>query len=109
MAHFFGKREALFSLMHTEQLRKSARKRNIRGQWRRRWNAMIDIIADFIRRGVEDGVYDDRFPARTAARLLVGMLRTGIRHRAEMPPGKDWPMAITELFERGIIRRESGK
>lgn len=108
MAHFFGRREALFSLMHTEQLRKSVQKKKMWGQWRARWKSMIDIIAGFIHRGVAEGVYDDRFPAEAAARLLVGMLRTGMRHKSEMPGGRNWPVAITELFERGIIARESG-
>jgi hypothetical protein len=37
------------------------------------------------------------------------MLRSGVRHEDEMPGGKNWPAAIVELLENGLLPRDNGE
>lgn len=103
---FFTERGGLFGLMWSEQLRGSKRKRKVWKQWRKRDEATVGIVADFIARGTEQGVYATELTPAAAARLLLGMVRTGLRHRQDMPAGKDWQLAIVDLFERGLLARD---
>jgi AcrR family transcriptional regulator len=106
LADFYRRREALFSLMHSEQLRRSNRKKAMWKQWCKRSGEIVAVIEGFITTGVEQGTYSGAFPPGAAARLLMGMLRTGVRHTDEMPGGKDWPLAVVELFEQGLVHTD---
>mgnify|MGYP006292897533 FL=1 len=103
LADFYRRREALFSLMHSEQIRRSNRKKAMWKEWCKRSEEIVSVIEGFIARGAENGTYRSSFPAHAAAKLLMGMLRTGVRNRDEMPGGKDWPLAVVELFEQGLV------
>ncbi len=104
MVEFYNRRHALFSLMWSEQLRGSEKRDVVRRKWRRKSDKIVDIFAGFIRTGVDRHCYRiGKFSPAAAARLLMGMLRTGMRHRNEMPGGKDWPVGIVEMFETGLL------
>jgi AcrR family transcriptional regulator len=105
---FYADRHALFSLMWSEQLRGSQHKRKLHNQWRGKSDRIVDVLAAFIEKGVQSGAYDlPGLSAAAAARLLMGMLRTGMRHRQQMPEGKDWAVAVVDLFERGLRVRDT--
>ena len=99
MATFFRKRRPLFGLMHSEALRGSMRKGKLRRRWRSRNEKIVEVVAGFIRQGMDQGLYCTALGAKAAAWMLMGMIRTGLRHRGEMPGGRDWPGAVAELFE----------
>jgi len=103
---FYADRHALFSLMWSEQLRGSSHKRKARSQWKSKSDKMVDVLAGFIERGVESGHYElEGMSPAAAARLLMGMLRAGMRYRNEMPEGRGWTDAAVNLFERGLRAR----
>jgi len=65
------------------------------------------VLAGFISKGVQNNVYElDGLSPAAAARLLMGMLRTGMRYRDEMPDSKDWAASAVDLFERGLRSRD---
>jgi AcrR family transcriptional regulator len=104
---FYADRHALFSLMWSEQLRGSCHKRNARKQWQGKSDKIVDVLAGFIEKGMQSGTYELRgLSPAAAARLLMGMLRTGMRYRGEMPEGRDWTSAAVDLFERGLRARD---
>jgi len=104
---FYTRRRQLFRLMWSEQLRGSPRKKKVWKQWRAKSGKMVDVIAGFISKGVQTGLYHlGPLSPTAAARLFVGMLRTGCRHRNQMPGGKDWSAAAVDLFENGLRARE---
>jgi len=102
IADFYRRRGSLFRLVHREQLGGVSHKKKIRHQWRRKTDKIVEITADMIAQGIERGRYGDTFSPKAAARLLIGMLRTGQRHHAEMPRGRDWPLAAVDLLEHGL-------
>ncbi len=102
---FYAERRSLFSLMWSGQLR-GKRKKKVWKKWRKKSDKIVDVLAGFIRRGLEEGCYAlEKFSPAAAARLLSGMLRTGMRHRNEMPGGDDWAVGIVDLFEAGLLCR----
>lgn len=102
MVEFFSERKALFSLMHSAQLRRSGHKKKVWRKWHRRTDKMMEVIAGLIQKGVDEGRYRDDFPPQAAARMLMGMIRTGQRNRREMPGGKNWPDSVVNLLEHGL-------
>ncbi len=106
MAEFFRRRRPLFGLMHGEQIRGSMRKGKLRKHWHAKNEKIVDVVAGFIKQGMHRGVYRTALGAKTAAWMLMGMIRTGLRHGREMPAGKDWPEAVVELFENGLLVRD---
>ena len=107
LTDFFADRHSLFSLMWSEQLRASAHKRKAWKQWQSKSDKIVDVLADFISKGVQNNVYElDGLSPAAAARLLMGMLRTGMRYRDEMPDSKDWAVSAVDLFERGLRSRD---
>lgn len=109
VADFFMEREALFGLMWTQQLHGSGHRRNIWKQWGTRDERIVSVTARFIVKGMEEGRYATELSPDAAARLLLGMIRTGMRERKEMPGGKDWPLALVELLEKGLLIRDAKK
>jgi AcrR family transcriptional regulator len=107
ITQFYGRRAALFQLMHGEQLRCPNRRKAVWRKWRRKSDRMVEIIGDFIVNGTQEGLYHSAFPPRAAARLLLSMLRTGRRNSSEMPDGRHWPEAIVEFFEHGLRAPEA--
>ncbi|MFO7957195.1 MAG: TetR/AcrR family transcriptional regulator [Candidatus Brocadiia bacterium] len=109
VVEFYRKRKALFRLMHSEQIRGSDRKGQMWRTWRERHHEMLDVFADFVRMAMAAGVYTATPKPEAVARLIGGMLRSGVRHEDEMPGGKDWPAAIVELLENGLLPRDNGE
>lgn len=109
VAEFFAQRDALFGLMHSEQLRRSDRRRDVWRQWASKDEKIMAVVAGFVVKGMEEGRYVSRLSPAAAARLLLGMIRTGLRDRREMPGGKDWPLAVVDLFEKGLLVRNGQK
>ncbi len=105
IADFFTRRGSLFGLMWSEQLRGSRRKKKIWKQWRKKDEEVLSVAAGFIVCGMEEGRYATLLSPQAAARLLLGLVRTGLRNREEMPGGKDWHQVIVELFEKGLLVR----
>jgi len=109
IADFFTDRRALFGLMWSESFRGSGRKKRFWKQWRSKQEGFLAVTMGFISSGMEQGLYASRFSPHAVARLLLGMIRTGLWNREEMPEGDDWPLAIVELLENGILADRSGK
>ncbi len=109
VVEFYRKRHALFRLMHTEQIRGSDRKGQMWQKWHTRHQAMLDVFADFVRMGIESERYTARLSPEAIARLIGGMLRSGLRNEDEMPGGDEWPAVVVELLESGLLPRENGE
>jgi AcrR family transcriptional regulator len=103
---FFGERKALFRLMWTEQLRDSRRKKKVWKKWHKKSDKILDVASDFIVAGLREGRYSTELSPAGAARLLMGMVRTAVRNREYMPGGNDWPGAVVDLFENGLLKRD---
>jgi AcrR family transcriptional regulator len=103
IAHFFASRRCLFRLMWSEQLRGSARKAEVRKQLRRKTDKALGVVAGFVQNGVQEGRYRTPFSPQACARLLMGMIRVGLRHKREMPGGREWPLGVARLLEKGIL------
>jgi len=106
VARFFNDRAALFALMHSEQLRGSCRRKALWRQMHQKNAAIVEALAAFIRRGVRQGDYQGHFKPKAAARLLMAMVRTGLRNQDRMPGGRRWPDRIVDLFENGLLVRD---
>ncbi len=109
IADFFSDRRALFGLMWSESFRGSGRKKKFWKQWRSKQEGFLAVTMGFIGRGMEQGHYVSRLSPHAAARLLLGMIRTALWNREEMPKGDGWPLAIVELLENGILADKSSK
>jgi len=109
VAEFFAQRDALFGLMWSEQLRRSDRRRDVWRQWGSKDEKIMAVAARFVVKGMEEGRYVSRLSPAAASRLLLGMIRTGLRERKEMPGGKDWSLAVVDLFENGLLVRNEQK
>ena len=97
---FFSEHRSLFALLHSEELRKAKRERNLRPRWRERKQTIRDIYVRTIQRGIESGRYRaDTDPELTAA-FLMGMLRSGGRQLK----GRTHDLAdqAVRIIERGI-------
>lgn len=105
MADFFTEHEALFGLMWSDQLRTSARKRDVHRQWHASEDKIAAVAAKFIAKGMHNGLYATMLSPVAAAHLMLGMVHVGLHHRQTMPGGKDWVAAVVELFERGLLVR----
>lgn len=102
---FHEGRRGLFSLMHTEQSRRSPHRRELWKQMRARNEALVGRMALTIQRGIEAGRYDDRVSPRAAAWLLLGMVRSARWHQEDMPQGGNLSAVLVDLFERGMAAR----
>ncbi len=109
IADFFIGRSALFGLMWGESFRGSGHKKKFWKQWRSKEEGFLAVTTGFIARGMEQGRYASQFSPQAAARLLLGMIRTALWNREDMPDGERWPVAIVELFENGILARKSSQ
>jgi AcrR family transcriptional regulator len=109
VAEFFRGRHNLFRLVWSEQLRDSHRRETVHRRWGTRDEKVIAVVACFIARGVEQGTYETDLPPATAARLLLGMVRTALRHRGMMPEGTCPIESVIGLFERGLLARAGSK
>jgi len=106
IAEFFRERHNLFRLVWSEQFRHSQHQRKLRKHWGTRDEKAISVVAGFIAKGIAMGRYDSDLRPEAAARLLLGMIRTALRHRAIMPEGKEPTESIVSLFENGLLTRD---
>lgn len=107
IADFFTERGALFGLVWSGQLRGSGHRKNVWKQWGKRDEEILAVTAGFIIKGMEQGRYATRLSPAATARLLLGMVRTGLRERKMMPGGTDWPQKVVRLLERGLLVRKA--
>lgn len=105
VADFFRERHTLFRLVWSEQLRDSHRRQTVSKRWGTRDEKVIAVVAGFIAKGVEQGRYETDLNPAAAARLLLGMVRTALRHREMMPEGACPTESVIGLFERGLLAR----
>jgi AcrR family transcriptional regulator len=105
VAEFFRERHNLFRLVWSEQLRDSHRRQTVHRRWGTRDQKVISVVASFIAKGIEQGDYETDLNAAAAARLLLGMVRTALRHRGMMPEGACPTESVISLFERGLLVR----
>ena len=103
IAEFFRERRNLFRLVWSEQFRGSPHQRKLRKRWGTRDEKAISVVAGFIAKGIAMGRYGTDLRPEAAARLLLGMIRTALRHQAIMPEGKEPTESIVSLFENGLL------
>ncbi|MFW6189772.1 MAG: TetR/AcrR family transcriptional regulator [Planctomycetota bacterium] len=107
LTEFYTEHRSLISLMWSEQFRGSKYKKQVWKKSRRKSDKVVKVLAGFVRRGVQEGRYRlGAFSPAAAARLLMGMLRTGRRHQEQMPGGTQWAQDVVKLFERGLTGDE---
>ena len=102
IADFFTARRSLFRLVWRAQFRGSEGHRKLRDRWHRKDQKALAVLAGFIEKGMEDGRYKSDLPAAAAARLLLGMIRTALRHRGDLPADGELPDMLVRLMEDGL-------
>ncbi len=103
---FFKDRKSLFRLMWTEQFRDSPRRGRMRQERHQKYDELIAVMACIIQQGIDGEVYSNHFPPETSARMLMSMLRAGVRNPEGMPDGREWPVSIVTLLEKGIYNHD---
>ncbi|NLW49759.1 MAG: TetR/AcrR family transcriptional regulator [Candidatus Brocadiaceae bacterium] len=109
IAEFFRERHNLFRLVWSEQLRDSRRRSTLQKRWGVRDEKVIAVVAGFIAKGIKDGNYQTALEPAAAARLLLGMVRTALRHRNIMPEGVCPTESVIDLFEKGLLARPEAR
>jgi TetR/AcrR family fatty acid metabolism transcriptional regulator len=89
---FFGRRRAMFRMMHSEESRPLWRKAGFRGRWRERRQKIDAAVSQIIARGVDEGAVRPDVEPAVLARFLVGMLRTRSRDADEV--GEEFVVAL---------------
>lgn len=102
MVDFFTRRRNLFALMQSEQVRQSPPPPEVRRQWKEKRETLVKLVTALVREKMESGSYRGNLPPRAAALLLLGMVRSALIHRADMPEEGGVSSQLVELFERGI-------
>jgi AcrR family transcriptional regulator len=105
-ADFFTERSALFGLMHGEQLRGSTRRGKVWKQWRAKSRVVVDVVAGFIEKGIQSGLYASPLSAVATAELFGAMIRAGLWHGSNMHGHANWPEAVVQLLEKGLLARD---
>ena len=98
---FFTSRRRLFGLMQAEENRLAHRRGRSRKEWRRRRQRLTGILASMLSDAVEHGELRTDIPVERQANLLLGMLKTLAREKAESPDGRDPVADAVALFLHG--------
>ena len=109
VAEFFRDRQNLFRLVWSEQLRDANRRRSMHRRWGTRDEKVISVVSGFIAQGIEQVDYETDLSPVAAARLLLGMVRTALRHRSIMPEGSCPTESVIGLFEKGLLTRAGSR
>jgi len=108
LLEFYSERHSLFALMHSEQLRRSGRRGKFRQLWRQKSDRTAEVLSSVIGRNMEAGRYRRCMSPAAAARLLLGMVRSALWNRSEMPQDRELSAVISDVFEAGFRKQTGG-
>ena len=101
---FFQQNRFFFRLMNLEDGKVGGESRPNRQQWHRERADLIDGIAEVLEYGRDTGTLDIVYP-RTEAQILLGMVRSVLRHNEEDLAVQQMADEIARIFFRGVSYR----
>ena len=101
---FFQQNRFFFRLMNLEDGKVGGESRPNRQQWHRERADLIDGIAEVLEYGRDTGTLDIVYP-RTGAQILLGMVRSVLRHNEEDLAVQQMADEIARIFFRGVSYR----
>ena len=99
---FYTRRRSLLALLQSEQLRHNTPPAEVKGLWEKKHERMIELVASVMECQMEAGSYRTDLRPEAAALLLLGMVRSALFHRDEMPDKEELGSTLVSLFESGI-------
>ena len=104
LVSFFHRNRLFFRLMNLEDHKVGDERRPNRRRWRQERAELIDAIAAALEHGRETGALDVIYP-RTEAQILLGMVRSVLRHNDEGLAVQQMSDEIVRVFFRGVRQR----
>ena len=101
---FFQQNRFFFRLMNLEDGKVGGESRPNRQQWHRERADLIDAIAAVLEYGRDTGALDIVYP-RTEAQILLGMVRSVLRHNEEGLAVQQMADEIARIFFSGVSYR----
>ena len=101
---FFQQNRFFFRLMNLEDGKVGGESRPNRQQWHRERADLIDAIAAVLEYGRDTGALDIVYP-RTEAQILLGMVRSVLRHNEEDLAVQQMADEIARIFFSGVSYR----
>ena len=101
---FFQQNRFFFRLMNLEDGKVGGESRPNRQQWHRERADLIDGIAEVLEYGRDTGTLDIVYP-RTEAQILLGMVRSVLRHNEEDLAVQQMADEIARIFFSGVSYR----
>jgi len=104
LVFFFQKNRFFFRLMNLEDGKVGGEGRPNRQRWHRERGGLIDAIAAVLEHGRDTGALDIVHP-RTEAQILLGMVRSVLRHNEEDLTVAQMAEEIARIFFTGVSHR----
>ena len=101
---FFSRNRHFFQLMNVEDHQVGGERSPNRQRWRRERRGLIDAIAALLEHGKETGALAVTRP-RTEAQILLGMVRTVLRHRDERLKPGEMADEVARIYLEGVRPR----
>ena len=101
---FFNRNRHFFRLMNVEDSKVGGERNPNRQRWHRERRGLIDAIAAVLTQGRETGALDVARP-RTDAQILLGMVRSVLRHRDERLKPREMADEIARIYLEGVRPR----
>ena len=104
LVSFFHRNRRFFRLMNLEDSKVGDEGRPNRRRWQQERGELIDAIAAALEHGRETGALDVVYP-RAEAQILLGMVRSVLRHNEEGLAARQMSDEIARVFFSGIGHR----
>ena len=104
LVSFFHRNRLFFRLMNLEDNKVGDEGHPNRRRWRRERGELVDGIAAALEHGRDMGAFEAVYP-RAEAQILLGMVRSVLRHNEEGLGPEEMADEIARVFFRGIGRR----
>ena len=105
---FFSRNRHFFRLMNVEDHQVGSERSPNRQRWRRERRGLIDAIAALLEHGRQTGALEVARP-RTDAQILLGMVRSVLRHREERLKPREMADEVVRIYLEGVRQRRDGK
>lgn len=101
---FFSQNRFFFRLMNIEDSKVGGGSNPNRRRWQQERGQLIDAVAQMLKRARDTDALDAAYP-RTDAQILLGMVRSVLRHNEEGLTIQQMSDEIARLYLHGIQRR----
>jgi len=101
LVSFFSENQFFFRMMNIEDSKEGDRGSPNRKRWEQERSQLIDAIVQMLLQAGDAGVIHARHP-RTEAQLLMGMVRSVLRHNIEKLTADQMATEITRIYLYGM-------